>query len=417
MKFVESDVVQPVEKDTTPNYTAGNPIWKVAQAIENAKFAAELECYELPSVQYLFQFQHLELYGPAGGASNGQLHPINQLNKEDFQKQNIKTFTLGDCYITRGWAQAGTWRGPFLKFSYRGGLDSVLSKASQHQLGEEIKLWFRIGNHALNELLRLPYNTETDRYELELWGYDGNNLFDVLDEKGKAALQRGSIIVRPDIVKGKADDFARDNISDLLIAERFTDHAMHPVLPLHLELAFCNKEENVWDSKNGGNYHFEFSMVFRGWKNFLSAGISANPHGGVGFLEYRNLMSNYFGHKRRPEIGRNLKPWNLDAYGNMTNQERYENFMAVEYMDLHILRPSCGIGIHRHRDNQEIFFMMEGQGLMIVGDWNQHDNRERCFEVRTLCSGDMTLCKTGQLHALLNLTDMDCKLFMFGGYD
>jgi hypothetical protein len=35
---------------------------------------------------------------------------------------------------------------------------------------------------------------------------------------------------------------------------------------------------------------------------------------------------------------------------------RHENSMAVDYMDLHILKPECGIGIHRHRDNQEIFF-------------------------------------------------------------
>jgi hypothetical protein len=26
---------------------------------------------------------------------------------------------------------------------------------------------------------------------------------------------------------------------------------------------------------------------------------------------------------------------------------------VMEYMDLHILKPECGIGIHRHRDNQE----------------------------------------------------------------
>jgi quercetin dioxygenase-like cupin family protein len=86
-------------------------------------------------------------------------------------------------------------------------------------------------------------------------------------------------------------------------------------------------------------------------------------------------------------------------------------------MDLHVLRPTCGIGIHRHRDNQEIFLMMEGQGLMVVGDWNKFSTRDRCFEARTMRSGDMALCKSGQLHALLNLTDTDVKLFMFGGYD
>jgi mannose-6-phosphate isomerase-like protein (cupin superfamily) len=38
-------------------------------------------------------------------------------------------------------------------------------------------------------------------------------------------------------------------------------------------------------------------------------------------------------------------------------------------MDLHILKPECGIGIHRHRDNQEIFFLLSGTGIMVMGDW------------------------------------------------
>jgi non-heme chloroperoxidase len=46
-------------------------------------------------------------------------------------------------------------------------------------------------------------------------------------------------------------------------------------------------------------------------------------------------------------------------------------------MDLHILNPRCGIGIHRHRDNQEILFLLEGSALMLVGDWCKFPNRER----------------------------------------
>ena len=35
-----------------------------------------------------------------------------------------------------------------------------------------------------------------------------------------------------------------------------------------------------------------------------------------------------------------------------------KNSMAVDYMDLHIVRPNAAIGLHRHRDNQEIFMAM-----------------------------------------------------------
>ena len=46
-------------------------------------------------------------------------------------------------------------------------------------------------------------------------------------------------------------------------------------------------------------------MAFRGWRNYLGVGISPNPHGGVGFLEFRNLFSNYFGYEvaRRQAFG------------------------------------------------------------------------------------------------------------------
>ena len=74
----------------------------------------------------------------------------------------------------------------------------------------------------------------------------------------------------------------------------------------------------------------------------------------------------------------------FDAFGQKSGQAREERFLAVDYMDLHIMKPNSGIGLHRHRDNQEIFFMVEGRGYMVIGDWCKMPSRERCFEVRTL---------------------------------
>ena len=91
--------------------------------------------------------------------------------------------------------------------------------------------------------------------------------------------------------------------------------------------------------------------------------------------------------------------------------------MAVNYMDLHMVRPNSAIGIHRHRDNQEAFLMLEGKALMVTGDWCQFAYRERAFEVRTLRSGELALIKGGQFHGLINALDENVTLFMFGGYD
>lgn len=414
MQIVTSDETIRVQPGTSPNYNANNPIWKISKAVETNKMAAEIENYDVSTFQYVYHFNHLKLYGPQGGDAD-RLQAEEQDNKNDFQKQNIKDFTLGNTFIVRGWVQVGEGRYPFVKFSYRAGAEPLFS-AQGAGPANLIKLWFKIESGNSDQTIDVPYNGESDRYEVELWGVRGQPVDSLLDTKGKAALGSGHILIRPDLITGDAADFARESISDATIAKTRIDHCMHPILPLTIQFAWANAGSTVWDNNSGRNYRLSFSMAFRGWNNFLKAGVSGNPHGGVGFLEYRNLFSNYFEHKERNELDRPINTWNFNATGQKGNSG-FENFMAVDYMDLHILRPSCGIGIHRHRDNQEVFLMMEGQGLMIVGDWVQHDNRERCFEVRTLKSGDLALCKSGQLHALLNLTDTDTKLFMFGGYD
>lgn len=130
-------------------------------------------------------------------------------------------------------------------------------------------------------------------------------------------------------------------------------------------------------------------------------------------------------------LARDLIPGNFDANtlrvealpneggptGTKVAAPKRETFMAVDYMDLHILQPDCGIGIQRDRDNQEAFLLLKGKGLMLVGDWAKFEQRDRAFELRTMKPGDITLCKTGQLHALFNSMDEECLLFMFGGYD
>ncbi len=237
--------------------------------------------------------------------------------------------------------------------------------------------------------------------------------------KAKSAFDRGEIITRTDLINGSPTDFNRDVVSALDMRKISPNNAMHPILPLHLELAWADITEQFWDSQDGNNYHYEFNMIVRGWDNYLEVGISPNPHGGIGFLEYRNLLSNYFKFANSGELGRQLESWNLDAFSNkvLDGAGRSEPFFAVDYMDLHIMRPECGIGLHRHRDNQEIFFMIDGRGLMVIGDWAKFPNRERCFEIRTLRSGYFAMLKGGNLHGLMNVTDENASLFMFGGYD
>jgi mannose-6-phosphate isomerase-like protein (cupin superfamily) len=414
VEIVHSDVVIDVPPGTTPAYNTRNPLRALLDHMAQVRLAASREVYLAEQLQYLFPIADLTLYGPAG-PDHGVLDPTAQDNKTDFQKQNVAGFRTTDTFLVRGEVAVPDWTGPFLRISYRGGPDSVLSQRAGHALGARIKAFVRVGDQP-GQTITLPYNESSDRYEVELWAYSGDDLWDRLDSRGQDALRRGELQVRTDLVRGSASDFNREGLDGRYLAEVAPDNTMHPILPLHVELAFSDESESVWDSQDGANYHYEFNMVVRGWDNYLGVGISPNPHGGVGFLEYRNLLSNYGTYAGSRELERTVMPWEFDAFGQKGHVS-VEPFMAVNYMDLHIVLPDCGIGLHRHRDNQEVFLMMDGTGLMVVGDWCKLDSRERCMEIRTLRAGHFAMLKGGNLHGLMNPSDENLSLFMFGGYD
>ncbi|GJM64922.1 hypothetical protein [Persicobacter diffluens] len=428
--LVQSDNIY-INPNESRNYNVNNPVWKISEMVEKVTFAAGREFYLVDSLDYLFPYKHLELYNTNYGDDKNLIGPIipweQQNDKNDFHKQNIRSIVMEHFYLVRGYISIGDDAFPFVKVSYDAGMKTPLSQATNHNIGGSIQMWCKIKNSDSQGLINLPYNSENDRYEVELWGYEGNDLLNYLEEKGAKALQDGTIQIRTDLVHGSPLAFSREAISlegepsdqDGKVYNINPNHTMHPIFALPVELAFTNHNASVWDSLNGSNYRVEFNMLLRGWKNYIQGGVSANPHGGVGYLEFRNLFSNYFNHQSvlGNELKRDLESWNLDADGTPTNTTGEEKFMAVEYMDLHILKPNCVIGIHRHKDNQEIFMMLRGSGLMVTGDWVQQPTWMRAFEVRNMRAGDLVLCKNGMLHSLMNLTDEDIELFMFGGYD
>ncbi|WP_222371238.1 hypothetical protein [Rhizobium leguminosarum] len=404
---------------------------RLMAVMESQRLAAERHFYLTDDLQALVPFSHLDFAGPAG-VEAGVIDPRLQDNKTDFQKQNVRDFLLTDTYLLRGWVTPSAWVDleakepipdtivPFLKLSYRGGPDSRLAAALGRLPSASIKLFLKVNGREAGGLISVPYDEASDRYEIELWGDCGKDLqavFGAGSPRGLEALKRGELIVRPDLIQGVQSDFDREGKDGVDIRGVSHDCAMHPLNPLKIEVAWADESGQVWDSNDGANYRYEFNMLLRGWDAHLKAGQSSNPHGGVGVLHYRNLLSNYFGFAGSGELGRDIEPWQFDASGNKAAGPRREPFFSVDYADLHILKNNCGIGLHRHRDNQEIFFLLQGQAIMASGDWYQFPDRERCFELRTLRAGHFAMVKPGGLHGIMNVTDSDIHLLMFGGYD
>lgn len=412
--LVHSDAVFRVGPGEPRDYDSDNALLALLAVVERVRLAAERECYEPTSLQHLLPHAFLELWGPSP-PNTDNLDPATQDDKTDFHKQNVRRFELADTQAARGWAAAGDWRGPFLSLTYRGGPDSALSEAAGGQLSGEIGCVVAIDGRP-RATLRAPYDAETDRYVVELWGRDHGGLRDLLGARGQAAVDAGSLVGRPDLVSGAASDFDRMAVDGKDMRGVATQHTMHPVLPLYLDVTWTQSPDG--GGASDGPHRLGFEMIVRGWDHYLAVGFSGNPHGGVGTLEYRTLLSNYGAYAGSGELARVLEPWNFDAHGNKGHRSGdREAFMTVDYMDLHILEPACGIGLHRHRDNQEIFFMLAGEGIMVIGDWADSGRRTRSFEVRRLAPGHFAMLKGGNLHGLMNPADVPNSLFMFGGYD
>lgn len=281
MEILHTDTVFKVDKGTVPNYNKGNSLLSLMRLVEQTEFACDREWYLRDSIQYLFPFDYLELYGPQGDAWT-ITDPKQQDNKTDFQKQNIRIFRTSPTALSRGWVTTGDWVGPFLRITYEAGPDSPLWQLNRGSLGPSIKLWLRVGGRSVQMPLNVPYDEKSHRYTIEIWGFPGSDLRNRLGGDSLEALDRGELQVRNDLVSGNPGDFARENLNGRDIRSVSPDCAMHPTVPLHVECAWANNTSDVWDSNGGKNYHYEFNMILRGWDNFLQTGISANPHGGQG---------------------------------------------------------------------------------------------------------------------------------------
>lgn len=415
-QLVHTDSVIRVEPGMTPAYNDDNPLLRLLGTVEETRLVAAREAYDVTSLQHLFPLDWLEVYGPSAPNSD-QLDPTSQDVKTDFQKQNVRDFRLGDTRAVRGWVVLEGQRVPFLHLSYRAGPDSRLARAAG-QLGDAIGCTLSIRGDPPTTV-RAPYDADSGRYVIELWGRAGDGLAGFVDARGAAALDAGRLQGRADLGFGGGTDFDRLAVDGRDLRSVSPRHLMHPVLPLHVDVRWSAAADGSGaGDPDGGTTRLGFEMQTRGWNAYLGVGTSPNPHGGVGFLEYRNLFSNYGQYAGGGELARGLEPWNLDAFGRKGHAPGdVEPFMTVDYMDLHVLEAACGIGLHRHRDNQEIFLMLDGEGTMIVGDWAGSGTRQRCFEVRSLPAGHLAMLRGGNLHALMNPTDRRALLFMFGGYD
>ncbi len=87
------------------------------------------------------------------------------------------------------------WVGPFLRLSYHGGPGTPLWDACGGSPGSPIRLWLKVNERSSAQLLYVPFNTKSQRYEVEIWGYTGPDLRTILRYGSREALDSGALVV------------------------------------------------------------------------------------------------------------------------------------------------------------------------------------------------------------------------------
>jgi mannose-6-phosphate isomerase-like protein (cupin superfamily) len=84
-----------------------------------------------------------------------------------------------------------------------------------------------------------------------------------------------------------------------------------------------------------------------------------------------------------------------------TREDLKSKLRFVTYMEI---PPKTSIGYHEHGENEEVYVILEGAGMMQVDG-----------EEREVTKGDTILNRAFQSHGLLNHTDSDLKILVFEG--
>ena len=313
-----------VQPGTSPDYNADNPLLRAAAARRAGAACRRARAYLTEHLQYLFPLEQLELYGPqrwrrrharSDAAGQQDRLPEAERPRASVARHAARARLGGGGRLDAGRSSAS---------SYRGGPDSRLSEAANHSSAPAIKLLARGGSAATPRAADRAVQRASDRYEIELWGYHGRDLSAPVWDHGARGprARRADRAARPRA--RQLADFERDELEDrdVLDSSPRTTRCTR-CCRCTSSCAWANREhDGLGLARRRATTSYEFNMVLRGWDNFLGVGISPNPHGGVGFLEYRNLFSNYGRYAGSGELGRRSQPWNFDAFGRKDDSTR-----------------------------------------------------------------------------------------------
>jgi mannose-6-phosphate isomerase-like protein (cupin superfamily) len=110
------------------------------------------------------------------------------------------------------------------------------------------------------------------------------------------------------------------------------------------------------------------------------------------------MIKNYYTAEKQLQQASHGGKGPVDLY-EIWGRENFES--SIDFLDRVVVPPNSSIGYHRHGNNEEMYILLEGEGLMTT------DGKE--VVVR---KGDMILNPAGGHHGLLNNSAEDIDLLV-----
>jgi hypothetical protein len=160
----------------------------------------------------------------------------------------------------------------------------------------------------------------------------------------------------------------------------------HPLRPAPIAIRWLDSAGRM-----SSEHKLAYKMIRRGEESFRSSRWSQNPHGGTGSTESTVFYVSDF-----------------------KDPDRLPPAFTAKYMQYVRFGPSASIGIHRHREFFDAFWVTAGSGMGVVIDGVPLDGTERTVEMRRLRAFEGMIARPGQFHGILRDTPEPLEMFAFG---
>jgi len=360
-----------------PDYDRDNPIATLTQRAKSIALAGGSELYVADSLHYLFPIVSFGLPSE---------DPTLPHDGRASTKEALRAYKLGDYSVVKGLLNFGGTRRNFLRVAYTG--------AGHKPASVEVQV-----------------NTQKRQARLtagpvEFWNLPPETA-ESLPIAVRKAVAAGAVVLDASFPPGNPLDYQPSRIKGTTWESGDPSDINHPLRPARIRLRFLDAAGAALAAHDTA-----FKMIRRGWDSFRSDRWSNFPHGGTGSIE---SVVFYVSEFNDPDhVLREVEPGRPLANGQPASEKTVERFFPAKYMQYVRFGPSASIGIHRHKDFLDAFWVTKGSGMGVVIDSISLDGVEPTVELRRLRAFEGMIVRPGQMHGILRDTEEPLEMFAFG---